>query len=118
MTGLQSFSHSSVRKETIVCGQHIEEEQKLIASRAGQSKPEGASHPRVAIDGTVPTAASTEAVTRFEVVAGRVERDGHVGKRFMCALARRDLTRTLVAAALARIFREEGSAASCRGALP
>lgn len=100
MTGLEGLSHASVRKETILCGQHVEGEQLMIGARAGRSKREGAKHLRVSIDGTVLTAASTEQVTRFEVVAGRVECDGHMGKRFVCALARRDLTRTLVAAAL------------------
>ena len=41
-----------------------------------------------------------EEVSKFEVIAGRVERDGHMGRRFVCALQRRSLTRILVAAAL------------------
>jgi hypothetical protein len=54
----------------------------------------------VAIDGTYLTAVPTEEVTKFEVVAGRVERDGTMGRRFACALPRRSMTQTLVAAAL------------------
>lgn len=54
----------------------------------------------MAIDGTYLTAVPTEEVTKFEVVAGRVERDGTMGRRFACALPRRSMTQMLVAAAL------------------
>jgi hypothetical protein len=39
-------------------------------------------------------------VSKFEFVAGRVERDGHMGRRFVSAMQRPTLTRVLVAAAL------------------
>jgi len=38
----------------------------------------------------------------FEVIAGRVERDGRPGRRFVCAMQRRSLARVLVAAVLAQ----------------
>mgnify|MGYP003376861418 CR=1 FL=1 len=67
---------------------------------AGGRKRNGARHLRVAIDGTVVTANNYEEVSKFEVVAGRVERDGHMGRRFVSAMQRPTLTRVLVAAAL------------------
>jgi hypothetical protein len=54
----------------------------------------------LAIDGTVLTAAPWQDVSKFEVIAGRVERNGHMGRRFVCALPRRALARMLIAAAL------------------
>lgn len=67
---------------------------------AGAGKLSGATHLRVAIDGTVLTAAPRQEVSRFEVVAGRVERNGQMSRRFVCALPRRSLTKMWIAAAL------------------
>ena len=98
--GLPRLCHASVRKEAIVCGEYIEDEQFRIGWSAGGRKRSGAKHLRVAIDGTVIRAVSLEEVSKFEVIAGRVERDGHMGRRFVCALPRRSLARMLIAAAL------------------
>lgn len=49
---------------------------------------------------TVVTAVPLEEVRRFEVIAGRVECEGIVARRFACALQRPTLTRVLIAAAL------------------
>ena len=100
LTGLRRLCHASVRKETIACGEYIEDEQFCVGWFAGGRKRGGAKHLRVAIDGTVLRAVPLEEVRKFEVVAGRVERDGHPGRRFVCALPRRTLARMLVAAAL------------------
>ncbi len=47
----------------------------------------GASHLRIAIDGTVLSANQFHEVRKFEVIAGRVERDGQMARRFVSALA-------------------------------
>lgn len=52
------------------------------------------------IDGTVLTASTCEDCRKFEVIAGRVECDGQMGRRFVSAMQRPTLTRVLVAAAL------------------
>ena len=100
LTGLARLSHMTVRKETITCGEYIEDQQFHEGWFAGGSKRDGVRHLRVAIDGTVLTATPFEEVSKFEVVAGRVEREGQMGRRFVCALPRRPLTQMLVAAAL------------------
>jgi len=46
------------------------------------------------------TASWREDVSKFEVVAGRIERDGSMSRRFACATPRRTLSRLLIAAAL------------------
>lgn len=100
LAGLHRLCHASVRKETITCGEYIEDEQFREGWFAGGRKRNGAKHLRIAIDGTVLSAVPLEEVSKFEVIAGRVERDGHMGRRFVCALPRRTLARMLVAAAL------------------
>ena len=101
VTGLRRPCHMTVRRDTLSCGQQLEDAQFLAGWYAGQRRRRGrAQQLRVAIDGTYLTAAPEEEVTKFEVVAGRVERDGGMGRRFACALSRRSMTRTLVAAAL------------------
>lgn len=101
LTGLPTLSHTTVRKDTVECGEYIENEQFRIGWLAGGRKCRGASHLRVvAIDGTVLTAVPLKAVRKFEVISGRVERDGKVARRFVSALQRPSLTRVLVAAAL------------------
>ena len=100
-TGLRRPCHMTIRRDTIACGQQIEDAQFLAGWNAGQRRlPCRAERLRVAIDGTYLTAVPTEEVTKFEVVAGRVERDGTMGRRFACALPRRSMTQMLVAAAL------------------
>jgi len=100
IAGLRGLSHASVRKETVHCGELIEDAQFYVGAFAGGRKQGGAEHLRVAIDGTVLTATPSQEVSKFEVIAGRVERDGHMGRRFVCAVPRRTLARVLVAAAL------------------
>jgi hypothetical protein len=103
VTGLRRPCHMTVRRDTLSCGQQLEDAQFLAGWYAGQRRRrDRAAQLRVAIDGTYLTAAPGEEVTKFEVVAGRVERDGGMGQRFACALPRRSMTRTLVAAALER----------------
>jgi hypothetical protein len=83
------------------CGQRIEDAQFLVGWHAGRTpRRRRAQHLDVTLDGTDLTAVPGEEVTKFEVVAGRVDRDGEVGRRFACALPRRTMTRTLIAAAL------------------
>lgn len=100
LTGLATLSHASVRKETITCGEQIEDAQFFAGWHAGARKLHGAKHLRVAIDGTVLTAAPWQDVSKFEVIAGRVKRNGYMGRRFVCARPRRALARVLIAAAL------------------
>ena len=100
LTGLRRLCHAERRKVTIACGEYIEDEQFRVGWFAGGRKRGGAKHLRVAIDGTVLRAVPLEEVRTFEVVAGHVERDGHPGRRFVCALSRRTLARMLIAAAL------------------
>lgn len=104
--GLSTLGHATVRRETIACGEEIEDEQCLAGwlAMTGQSKrtDNPAKHLRVAIDGTVVTSTPNDEFRNFEVIAGRVARDGHPGRRFVCAMQRRSLTRLLVAGALAQ----------------
>jgi hypothetical protein len=100
LAGLHTLSHATVRKETLDCGEHIENDQFHVGWFAGTQLLEGARHLRLAIDGTVITAVPQEDVCKFEVIAGCVECDGIAARRFACALQRPSLTRVLVAAAL------------------
>ena len=100
LTGLHTLSHAAVRKETLDCGEHIENDQFHVGWFAGTQYRGGAKHLRLAIDGKVVTAVPLEEVRRFEVIAGRVECEGIAAQRFACALQRPSLTRVLVAAAL------------------
>lgn len=100
LAGLHKLSHATVRKETIACGEHIENAQFHVGWHAGGRTSKGARHLRVAIDGTVVTASTYEDCSKFEVIAGRVECDGQMGRRFVSAMQRPTLTRVLVAAAL------------------
>jgi hypothetical protein len=100
ITGLQRLSHMTVRHKTIEAGRYIEDRLFEAGWFAGRRKRDPARHLRVAVDSTVVRAVPTEEVTKFAVIAGRVERDGSDGRRFVCALPRRNLTRMLVAAAL------------------
>jgi hypothetical protein len=99
LVGLTTLS-ASVRKETITCGEHIKDAQFSAGWNAGARKLNGAKHLMLAIDGTVLTAAPWQDVSKFEVISARVERNGHMGRRFVCALARRTLARVLIVAAL------------------
>jgi hypothetical protein len=100
LAGLHTLSHATVRKETLDCGEHIEDDQFHVGWFAGTQRLEGARHLRLAPDGTVITAVPQEDVCKFEVIAGRVECDGIVARPFACALQRPSLTRVLVAATL------------------
>lgn len=100
------MSHATVRSETTSCGERIEDEQFDVGwfaldRAAGQTDP--TQHLRVSIDGTVITSANKVEFSKFEVIAGRVERDGQHGRRFVRAMQHRSLTRVLIAAALAQI---------------
>ncbi len=77
LPGLSRLCDASARKETIACGEYIEEEPFRADWFAGGLKLNGAQHLRVAIDGTVLRASPLKEVCKFEVIAGRVERDGH-----------------------------------------
>ena len=80
ITGLRRPCHMTVRRDTLRCGQQLEDAQFLAGWYAGQRRQRGrAQQLRVAIDGTYLSAAPGEEVTKFEVVAGRVERDGGMG---------------------------------------
>ncbi|WP_028215029.1 ISKra4 family transposase [Paraburkholderia mimosarum] len=100
LAGLKKLSHSTVRKDTVQCGEYVENEQFRIGWLAGARKRNRAGHLRIAIDGTVLSANQFQEVRKFEVIAGRVERDGLVSRRFVSALQRPSLTRVLVAGAL------------------
>lgn len=101
VTGLRRPCHMTIRRDTIACGQKVEDALFLTGWNAGQRRrPCRAVRLRVTIDGTYLTAVPAEEVTKFEVVAGRVERDGTMGRRFACALLWRSMAQTLVAAAL------------------
>ncbi|MBE0548088.1 MAG: ISKra4 family transposase [Rubrivivax sp.] len=100
LAGLRHLCHTTVRRETIACGEHIENAQFHVGWYAGGRKSKGARHLRVAIDGTFLTASTCEECSKFEVIAGRVECDGQMGRRFVSAMQRPTLTRVLVAAAL------------------
>ena len=50
LAGLTKLSHASVRKETITCGEQIEDAQFLVGWYAGAPKDNSAEHLRVAID--------------------------------------------------------------------
>jgi hypothetical protein len=100
-TGLRRPCHMTIRRDALSCGQRIEDAQFVVGWYAGQRpRRRRAQHLDMALDGTYLTAVPGEEVTKFEVVAGRVERDGDMGRRFACALPRRSMTRALVAAAL------------------
>lgn len=105
ITGLPRLSHSTVRSETTSCGELIEDELFEVGwfalDRAG-ARPDPAQHLRVSIDGTVIASASKVEFSKFEVIAGRIERDGQPGRRFVCAMQGRSLTRVLIAAALSQ----------------
>ncbi|KAE8756193.1 MULTISPECIES: ISKra4 family transposase [Paraburkholderia] len=100
LTGLQTLSHATVRKETLNCGEQIENDQFYVGWFAGTQHRGGTKHLRLAIDGTVVTAVPLEEVRRIEVIAGRVECEGIAARRFARALQRPSLTRVLIAAAL------------------
>lgn len=100
IAGIPALSHTTIRRETIARGQQIEDDQFSTGWYAGGGNRHAAQHLRVAIDGTVLSAAPWQEITKFEVIAGRVECDGQMGRRFVCALPSRMLAESLVAAAL------------------
>jgi hypothetical protein len=85
IAGLPVLSHTTIRREAVACGQPIEIDQFFTGWYAGGRKRHASQHLRVAIDGTVLSVAPWHEVSRFEVIAGRVERDGQMGRRFVCA---------------------------------
>ena len=80
IAGRPVLSDTTVRRETIACGQKIEDDQFFIGWCAGGRKRHAAQYLRAAIDGTVLGVAPWQEVSRFEVIAGRVERDGQMGR--------------------------------------
>jgi hypothetical protein len=72
LTGLHTLSHATVRKETLDCGEHIENALFHAGWFAGTQHGGGAKHLQLAIDGTVVTAVPLEEVRTFEVIAGQV----------------------------------------------
>ncbi|SOE53815.1 hypothetical protein SAMN05446635_0603 [Burkholderia sp. OK233] len=85
-TDRRCCTHATVRKETIRCGEYIEDEPFREGWFADDRACDGEKHLRVAIDRTVLTALPPEDVSKFEVIAARVERDGRMRHRFLCAL--------------------------------
>jgi hypothetical protein len=53
LAGLPKLSHTTVRKDTVQCGEYVENQQFRIGWLAGARKRNHASHLRMAIDGTV-----------------------------------------------------------------
>lgn len=100
LTGLSRLSHSTVRRHVTKAGRDIEDRQFEVGWFAGGPKRNRADHLHLAIDGTVVTATPYEEVSKFEIIAGRIERDGQMARRFVSALPSRRLASTLVAAAL------------------
>jgi len=94
------MSHMRVRRQTIGVGQDIEDREVEAGWLAGTRTSRSADRLGLAIDSTVVTGNAFEETTKIEVVAGRIIRDGHCGRRFACVTLRRSLTSMLVAAAL------------------
>ena len=75
-------------------GHQIEDRQFEVGWFAGSRKHDRAEHLHLAIDSTVISATLYEEVSKFEVIAGRIERDDQMARRLVCALPRRVLTST------------------------
>ena len=100
LTGIPRLSHASVRRETIRSGEFVEDRLFAMGWFADGSRRRGAGLLRVALDGTVLRASTREDVSKFEVIAGRIEGDGGMSCRFACAKPSRLMARALVAAAM------------------
>jgi hypothetical protein len=100
LCGIPKMSHMRVRRETIGAGQDIEDREMEAGWLAGTRTSRSADRLVLAIDSTVVSGNAFEETTKLEVVAGRIIRDGHCGRRFACVTMRRSLTRMLVAGAL------------------
>ena len=61
---------------------------------SGSRKHDRAEHLHLAIDSTVISATLYEEVSKFEVIAGRIEQDDQMARRLVCALPRMVLTST------------------------
>ena len=83
-----------MRRRVIVTGHQIEDRQFEVGWFAGSRQHDRAEHLHLAIDSTVISATLYEEVSKFEVIAGRIERDDQMARRFVCALPRRVLTST------------------------
>ncbi|AJK46437.1 hypothetical protein BGL_1c19280 [Burkholderia plantarii] len=100
LCGIPTLSHMCVRRQTIGVGQDIEDREVEAGWLAATHTSRSADRLGLAIDSTVVTGNAFEETTKIEVVAGRIIRDGHCGRRFACVTLRRSLTSMLVAAAL------------------
>lgn len=70
LAGLAKLSHTTVRKDTVQCGEYVENKQFRIGWLAGGRKRNSASHLRIAIDGTALSAKQFQEVRKFEVLGG------------------------------------------------
>lgn len=99
-TGIPRLSHASVRRETIRSGEFVEDRLFAMGWFADGSRRRGAGLLRVALDGTVLRSSTREDVSKFKVIAGRIEDDGGMSCRFACAKPSPLMARALVAAAM------------------
>lgn len=100
LTSVSCLSHMRVRRETIKIGEYIEDRQFALGWGSDSQCEERAKPLSMAIDSTVVTAYPFEEISKFEALAGRIEREGRMTRRFACAIPRRTLARVLVSAAL------------------
>lgn len=100
LTSVSCLSHMRVRRETIKIGEYIEDRQFALGWGSDPQCEERAKSLSMAIDSTVVTAYPFEEISKFEVLAGRIEREGKMTRRFACAIPRRSLARVLLSAAL------------------
>ena len=89
LCALGQLSHMRVRRETMRIGEHIEEEQFRVGWFEGRRKRGGPRRFGLAIDSTVVPANIFQETSKIEVIAGRVDCDGRMGRRFACAANRR-----------------------------
>jgi len=87
-------------RQTLKIGEHIDNVQFEAGWFAGARGHSSASRLGLAIDSTYVSGNAFEETSKIEVVAGRIERRGKMGRRFACVVMRRPFTRMLVAGAL------------------
>lgn len=100
ITSVSCLSHMRVRREAIKIGEYIEDRQFAVGWGSSPLCEEPVKSLSIAIDSTVLTAYPYAENSKIEVIAGRIEREGRMARRFACAIPRRTLARVLVSAAL------------------
>jgi hypothetical protein len=100
LCAIRGLSHVRVRRQTLKIGEHIDNVQFEAGWFAGARGHSSASRLGLAIDSTYVSGNAFEETSKIEVVAGRIERRGKMGRRFACVVLRRPFTRMLVAGAL------------------